>query len=323
MVDPKTKNKTTTRAGKQQKDGESASASEIQPDSGSELQDDQTDFSAKHIKTFESLLEKHLEPIHNSINDAIIKIQAEIESVKLRAENGFKIAERALKLAEENKSAIDKLSEENKKLKTENTSLKNKMHDASEQNEILDERIENRTNRQLRKTLIFKGIPEASMTNNDEPHDDQNNKAETWNDTERVLASQIANIGDIPFEEAKRIIERCHRSNPNPKYKGTGPRPIFAAFHDWKDSEWLKTIFRKNNMNNPGCHIYCEQKFGSKTTQRRNQAMVMRKKLKDDGKIFNGYVAYPARLMVKTSDARGAKYILEKDFSKDEVNFGR
>ena len=76
-------------------------------------------------------------------------------------------------------------------------------------------------------------------------------------------------------------------------------------------------------MNNPGCHIYCEEKFGPKTTQRRNQAMIMRKQLKENGKIFNGYVAYPARLMVKTSNARGDKYILEQYFSNDEVNFGR
>ena len=119
------------------------------------------------------------------------------------------------------------------------------------------------------------------------------------------------------------MIKRCHRANPNPNYRGSGPRPIFAAFYDWKDSEFVKSEFRKNNMNKPSCRIYAEQKYGPKTTMRRNLAMMMRKQLKNDSEITNGYVAYPARLMVKTSNIKGAKYTCKKDFSKDEVVFGR
>ena len=76
-------------------------------------------------------------------------------------------------------------------------------------------------------------------------------------------------------------------------------------------------------MNNPSCRIYAEQKFGPKTTLRRNMALVMRKQLKNDNGILNGYVAYPARLMVKTSAIKGAKYVCKQDFSKEEVAFGR
>ena len=43
------------------------------------------------------------------------------------------------------------------------------------------------------------------------------------------------------------------------------------------------------------------------------------KKMKEKGEIVSAYVAYPARLMVKTSKQPGAKYTLAKDFSKVKV----
>ena len=201
-------------------------------------------------------------------------------------------------------------------LKNEKVHLKHEIREALEQNKILDERIENRTNRQLRKTLIFKGIPEKTV-------DNSSSVKESWKDTEQILADKLSEICDIPPAQADKLVERYHRANPNPKYKGSGPRPIFTAFYDWKDCELVKTDFRKNNMNNPSCHIYAEQKFGPKTTMRRNMAMIMRKELKNENEIVNGYVAYPARLMVKTSTIKGAKYICKKDFSKEEVIFNR
>ena len=49
-------------------------------------------------------------------------------------------------------------------------------------------------------------------------------------------------------------------------------------------------------------------------------AIKERKLLKDNGSILNGYVDFPARLMVKDSNAHGAKYFLKKDFSKEIIN---
>jgi hypothetical protein len=49
-------------------------------------------------------------------------------------------------------------------------------------------------------------------------------------------------------------------------------------------------------------------------------AMKERKRLKDNGTILSGYVDFPARLMVKDSNVRGAKYFLKKDFSKEIIN---
>ena len=115
------------------------------------------------------------------------------------------------------------------------------------------------------------------------------------------------------------MLERCHRGNVSKNYKGSGPRPIFAAFYDWNDSEYVKEEFRENNISDSSCHIYAEQKYSALTTKRRNLAMLHRKKLKAEGNISNGYIAFPAKLMVKKK-VTDKKYYLEKDFSKAEVH---
>ena len=58
-------------------------------------------------------------------------------------------------------------------------------------------------------------------------------ESETWKQTEKLVAEAIANVCDIKVEEAKENLERVHRSAPNPRYKGSAPRKIFAALYDW------------------------------------------------------------------------------------------
>ena len=119
------------------------------------------------------------------------------------------------------------------------------------------------------------------------------------------------------IEEASMMVDRCHRAAPNPNYRGHMPRPIFAAFLDWRDSERTKVAFRMNNTS-----VIAEQKVGPRTTMRRNMALKERKHLLTQGTIFNAYVQHPARLMVKDSKAPGAKYKEWKDFSKEPVVIG-
>ena len=100
----------------------------------------------------------------------------------------------------------------------------------------LEEKIEERTNRQLRKTLVFKGIPYEG-----------GKKQETWEETEVVLRKHIAETCGMNYDETN-IIERCHRSAPNPHYKGDNPEFIFAAVYDWKDTTWLTEKYRKKGV---------------------------------------------------------------------------
>ena len=63
-----------------------------------------------------------------------------------------------------------------------------------------------------------------------------------------------------------------------------------------------------------------EQKFGPLTTWRQNHALEICKTLKNSGIITNGYVSYPAKLMVKYRKA-DTKYTLHHDYSDTEVVF--
>ena len=109
-------------------------------------------------------------------------------------------------------------------------------------------------------------------------------------------------IAKGPISEAQCFVERAHRAAPSADR--VGPRLIFAAFYNWKNSEFVKEAFRKDNIAH-GSKIMAEQKFGPLTSNRRNEALRVRRELKSDGKILNGYVAFPAKLMVRTE--AGAK----------------
>ena len=55
---------------------------------------------------------------------------------------------------------------------------------------MLEEKVEERTNRQLRKTLVIRGIPEKEH--------------EKWSNTDSTLSSIIAQTMNIPFRKQKK-----------------------------------------------------------------------------------------------------------------------
>ena len=254
---------------------------------------------------FTKLIKDTIQHELSSMKQEIIRLQSELETVSGVANN-------AMKLSEQLKKDVTKLQEENIHLKTKIQNTINGQHK-------LEEVIEDNKNRQLRKTLVFKGIPEQQIDEaSSNPDGSQKTRSENWDDTATILAKTMAETLNTTVDKARNMVERCHRAAPNPKYKGNAPRPIFAAFMDWRDSELTKDSFRKNNP-----AVFVEQKVGPRTTARRNMALKEHKQLKDNNSIFNGYVSHPARLMVKDTNARGAKYFLWKDYSKEPVNFDR
>ena len=247
-----------------------------------------------------------------SLKDEIVRLQNELETVRGVADNANKLSEI--------------LKKDCTQLKEDNTNLKSKLQTVIKEQESLQETIEDNKNRQLRKTLVFKGIPEQRFSDeqNSNPDGSPRMNPESWDDTATILATQISEtLDDTTVEQARRMVERCHRGAENKRYKGTAPRPIFAAFVDWRDSEKVKETFRKKNISDRNCNVYAEQKYGPRTTVRRNSAMKERKRLIDSGAIIGGYVSHPARLMIKDSRARGASYKLWRDFSKEPVRFER
>ena len=228
-----------------------------------------------------------------------------LKEFDIKSQRWNDIVQKAVDEASVAKKMADQNGDEILRLKSTIETLVKVNDFQSKQMNDLSERLESRTNRQLRNTLVFKGIPETS-------------KETSWNDTRVVLAETVAKcIPSLDQQTAHGLFERVHRGRANEHNKGR--RNIFAKLYRWDDAEQLKTDFRSLNIRNPNTKIYCEQKFGPMTTYRRNQAMTVRRDLKNDQKIYSGFVAFPAKLLVKYSADKKEKYVLYEDFSELEV----
>ena len=166
----------------------------------------------------------------------------------------------------------------------------------------IEERIEDRTNRQLRQTLIIVGVKES--------------RDETWNDTRDLLAETISKNLKTSFNSADKMLNRVHRASRKDPHHPGNPRRIFAAVHQWDDCEMLVEKFRELNVSGRS-GVRINYMHGPLTTVRRNMAMLKRKQLKEAGTLQSAYVAFPARLFGKKHGEDA--YTLIKDFSREEV----
>ena len=80
----------------------------------SDTEDDSSANTSKNITTddLDRILARHLEPIHASINETIEKLSADIDAIKLIANNAYK-------LAQENQKITAQLKQENNTLKNQ------------------------------------------------------------------------------------------------------------------------------------------------------------------------------------------------------------
>ena len=216
--------------------------------------------------------------------------------------------QKALDDANEAKKMADINADEIKRIKSTVECLVDTNKVQAAQISDLTNLLEERTNRQLRNTLVFKGIPEA-------PNE------KTWEDTKSVLAEACAHsLPNLEAGQARNLFERAHRSH----FKGkddmkAGRRDIFVKVYDWNQGEKLKENFRKLRSQNSDVRISCDQKYGPRTTARRSYALSIRRNLKQNGEMTSGYIAFPARLMIKTTISKTEKYHMYADYSKLEV----
>ena len=182
----------------------------------------------------------------------------------------------------------------------------------------LAEKVEDRTNRTLRETLIFKNVPEEGENGDDDD----------YQYTKELVAKIVSdNCVEVTYDEALRSIKRAHRErdrkdDEEPHYRA-GKRFIFVAFHSWDLCQVILKRFRLKNINDRNFNISAEQKYGPMTTRRRSLAFQERKRLIDAGTITSGFVAFPARLLVNypgEMNARNRKmYKTHSNFSNHKV----
>lgn len=91
--------------------------------------------------------------------------------------------------------------------------------------------MEDRTNRQLRQTIVITGVEEL--------------QDESWDDTRELLAEEISKGLKNSFNSADKMLNRVHRGSRSrdPKYENM-PRKIFAALYCWSDCEHIINSFR-------------------------------------------------------------------------------
>ena len=270
--------------------------------------------TAEELKsTLDTALAKLKSELTKSFSDQIKEVKKELKTLSTNVSAIKQVADDALKKAQDNETKLatftekfEKLNKKCKELEKSNTELSANVSSNARTIKSLEHKLEDSINRQCRKTLVFKGVKEE--------------RDESWQMTEQILAKKIseASNGETSEQTARNMIERAHRSRPN-RFK-KGQRDIYAALYDWKDTEYVQQAFTTKNIKDKKFKVYCEQKYGSITTARRNMALMARKTLKANGEITSGYIAYPAKLMVKyPGEKREAKFTLHEDFSNAEI----
>ena len=239
-----------------------------------------------------------VEGSHRDFSQKIVDVEEKLGNVEGKIEEGLNSALQRISQLEMELQRLQEvvLPEQTRQFRLETNSLK--------------EELESRTNRQMRRTLVFKNIPETK--------DD-----ESFAEVKELLADIISSSTEIGKEEAFSCIERAHREAKRDGGFRQGKRKIFAAFLNWELPQRILDEFRKKNIADRSFKIYAEQMYGPLTTQRRNMAFELRKRLKEEGHITSGYVAFPAKLLVNRAgdvDVDGKKnYRLHTNFSFHEV----
>ena len=262
-----------------------------------------------------SLLDSHLEKIEKRISDSETSVKTyfdskfnllnskitELETISL---NASAMAKEAISKVNDHENAIS-FNEEKWNLIEENLSniesLTNKI-------KLLADRLEDQTNRSCRKTLILRGVKENPLLE------------KTWEDTKRVVAEVIKKHCHFEIDPDDNI-ERAHRGKKISLHNNTKKfeRDIHVVFYDLNDARKVLEGFQKYGIKQNDT-VFIEQRYGPNTTWRRNKAKFLRKQLKSKKEILSGYIAFPAKLMVKTS--KDGKYFLHTDFSDIEVTEG-
>ena len=170
-------------------------------------------------ETLETLIESWKNEILEKMQvstDMISAASNEVTQLRLDIINIAKTSNEALALAKKNESDIAYIQSSLQTLHSTSKELGNNVDSLTAQkaelairlatveyaNTELSEQLEEARNRQMRKTLIFKGIPRVDELEN-----------ESWDDTAELVAEKIssASEGNLSFDDALDSIERAHR----------------------------------------------------------------------------------------------------------------
>ena len=263
--------------------------------------------TAEEIKNiFEKLLQSREENIINHITTECEKINDNITALSHRItalEDDVQKTQDNI-LALENEVTINKNN-----MNIQTTEMGNDVRLLNVLVKELENQVEDQTNRNMRNTLIIKGIREDPTEKN-------------WDDATNALVSHLTSIFDWDPDSLNADIERCHRGrkeavemrNDN---KRNQPRPIFVKFHSWKTAEQIRRrIIGAHKQKKT--RIIVSQMFSKKTTKRMNDQLEIRKHLLLENKEWRAVVKFPGILLVKKpGDADFSPYKAELPVQDD------
>ena len=80
---------------------------------------------------------------------------------------------------------------------------------------------------------------------------------------------------------------------------------------NWEISEKVKWAFIQENQNGQS-QVFVSQMYSKSLALRRNQVLKHRHEVKEEDPSLQGYIRYPATLVIKRPDEK--KYKVEKEF---------
>ena len=223
--------------------------------------------------------------INDRINQTNNKINEKYHQIVQLLTKAESTANKAIEQATENKTNIEKNTQEIEK-------LKQILHVKDNVIQVLQNDLAEQTDRQMRSTLIIRGIPL-----------EQNEKS--WDDTAEALANYLYEKMGWDRNMIKNDIDRIHRGSKDENR--SGPPPIFAKFVSWRASQKLLTaIIKANKQRRINATVH--PMFSKHTQANYDTANRIKRELKKDEskKDWITFVKYPGILMVKKS--RDDKY---------------
>ena len=231
-------------------------------------------------------LNNRLANLEQSLADNITKTITQTITENFERLWGAKIQENSSNIAE-NTAAITALSARVDDLTNENI-------EKAKEIQKLTEDMDDLRNRNMRNNLVLKGFPESTG-------DEKEN-------TREIVVAHLAELGGQDYDEVDNIVDRCHRGGRKDK-NNNKPRNIYMNLCASRYVDFYIDAAWRKNKNTPIRH---ERQYTASVNERRNAAMLERKRLKEAGEIIAGYLEYPAKLMVKK--AGETKYTLKDTF---------
>ena len=158
-----------------------------------------------------------------------------------------------------------------------------KITELQEQLDKQNDEIDELTNRTMRTNIVIRGLPEKAKE-----------------DTKKELCDYLATLSREDPRSIYQRIDRAHRT-PGPPRNDGKPRNIFANLVKSVDCKFYVDLNSKHcakNKNSPDT-TRVDHQYTKSVLERRNLAMIERKKLLAEKKYVTCHLGYPAKLFGK------------------------